>query len=107
MKIFNYDDADENLINDRNVNFCQTMEHLNQQHGKNADTANQALFMELTFSDLIRACPYSEVKVINGSRVDLDHSLANGKYKTSTTITDSRDAKIFEVIYYEEINSTS
>lgn len=107
MQIFSLDDAGENLISDRNVNFCQSVNHLNQHHGKNVDTANQALFMELTFSELIRACPYSEVKVINGSRVDLDHSLANGKYKTSTTITDSRDAKIFEVIYYEEINSTS
>lgn len=83
------------------------MSHLSQHYGRNADTANHAVFMELTFSELIRACPYSEVKVINGSRLDLDHSLANGKYKTTTTITDSKDAKIFEVIYYEEINSTS
>lgn len=107
MKIFNYNDTDEYLISDRNVNFCQSVSHLNQHYGKNADTSNHALFMELTFSELMRACPYSEVKVINGSRLDLDHSLANGKYKTTTTITDASDAKIFEVIYYEEINSTS
>lgn len=104
MQISFYNDTDEYLISDRNVNFCQSVAHLNQHHGKNSEMfSSHAFFMELTFSELVQACPYSEVKVINGSRVDLDHSLANGKYKTSTTITDSRDAKIFEVIYYEEI----
>ena len=61
--------------------------------------------MEVIFADLIQPCPYSDIKVVNGSRLHLNHTLPNGKYKTVTTIMDEKDDEIFEVVYYEEIKS--
>lgn len=61
--------------------------------------------MELTFPGMIRSCPYTEIKVLNGTRQFLTHTWPNGKYKTITTVMDELDDKIFEVIYYEDLNS--
>lgn len=82
------------------------MDHLNDHNVQSSN--DQATFMELTFTGLIRPCPYSAIRVINGSRLHLDHSLPNGKYKTITKIMDNEsDENIFEVIYYEELTSTA
>lgn len=82
------------------MNFCDVIDQVKPMNAKSID---HAVFMEVIFADLIHPCPYSEIKVVNGSRLHLNHTLPIGKYKTVTTILDPSDDKIFEVIYYEEI----
>lgn len=85
------------------MNFCDAIDVVKT---RNTEAINHAIFMELIFADLVKPCPYSEIKVINGSRLHLNHTLPNGRYKTVTTIMDDKDDEIFEVIYsYEEIKS--
>lgn len=91
------------MITDKRVNFCDVNEH--PEH-YNFEFLGHVKFMELTFSGLERACPYAEIRVINGSRHFLNYTWPNGKYKTITTIIDDLDDKIFEVIYYENLFSS-
>lgn len=45
-----------------------------------------ALFIELTFTRLVQACPCSEIKMINGSRLHSNRTLLNGQLRLRTTI---------------------
>jgi hypothetical protein len=61
--------------------------------------------MEITFPGLVKPCPYTEIRIINGTRHFYNYYWPNGKYKTIMTIMDDQDDNIFEVIYYEDLNS--
>lgn len=100
IQFIELENAENHLISERTVNLCDVIEEV-----KTHNNVDRAIFMELIFVDLIQPCPYSQIKVINSSRLHFNHSLPNGIYKTVTTIMDDDDDKIFEVIYFEEIKS--
>lgn len=103
MRFFKIENGEESLMTDRKVDFCKVNDHPDDF---NFEFLGHVKFMEITFPGLVKACPYSEIKVINGTRQFFNHVWPNGKYKTITTIMDDQDDNIFEVIYYEDLNST-
>lgn len=99
MQLIKIEEDEDQLINDKTVNFCDGMYGSGNQTG----IIDHTMLMDLTFTGIIQACPYSEIKVSNGSRIHSNNALAIGNYKTITTIMDDSDDKVFEVIYFEDL----
>lgn len=99
MQFIKIEEDEDQLINDKTVNHCDVM------HGSGNQTGiiDHTMLMDLTFTGLVQPCPYSEIKVSNGSRIHSNHALPSGNYKTITTIMDDSDDKVFEVIYFENL----
>jgi hypothetical protein len=91
------------LIADKKVDFCEVNDHPEKF---NDEFLGHVKFMEITFPGLVKPCPYTDIRVMNGTRHFYNYVIPNGQYKTIMTILDDQDDKIFEVIYHEDLYST-
>lgn len=95
-----YENSNYELVSDKTINFCHAEDH---PQSYNYDFHGSIKFKELTFPELIQECPYTTIRITNGTRTFMDSCFPNGKYKTITTIMDDSDDKIFEIIFYEDL----